>query len=214
MSFKINWWAVGGGGVVLVAGLILMVTAAVPAEEQIRQAVVGEVRSKLTAEGAKEGVDFTIGAVEIVSREDGRALTQTSVTPAPLPWFHDVIKRSGEWIVSKKLDEDFAEFIHDPANVRLILKRVYERLRERHPTLGNVKPPKEGNYPIRTSLQRLPTGIAGTCEVSFWYSLVKDEKRHCRFLQDFAYQNGTWVFGSHGQFFDVPKHEPKPPKEK
>ena len=204
MAFKLNRWAVVTGGVFLAAAVILWWTAAVPAEEQIRRAVLAEVRSQLSARGGKEGVDFTIGAIEIFFREDRRALAQTGVTPSPLPWFHDVVKRGGQWIVSKKLDNDFREFVHDEANFQRIIERLFQRVRGRHGSLSQAKPPKEGKYPIRSSVRRLPAGIAGTCEVAFWYSLTKEEKTHGRFHQDFLYENGTWVFGSGGQLFDVP----------
>lgn len=188
------------GGLFFLSGsvlFILWITRERP-EEEIRRVAIEHLRNHRAAEQKIEGRDFSVGAVEVLSRNDEAAVVDLELKPAGTHTFYELRPQNGRWTVDRDLAEHFGKTAEEPSFSKGVSERVgrieADRLRM------TVTVYMEGK-PFVYHLRRDVNDVLAVCESSFEIALPEGKSIQKRYIENFRYRQGQWVVDGQGQIF-------------
>jgi hypothetical protein len=196
------------GAAVVAGGLgVLLLWQPEPPPQDVAAPSLERIRADFRAQGASEGRDFLIDPPVILSRTDDEMFVRIDVKFPAGPVrrdYHRLVRGEKGWAFDRDLGANFVDFLK--REQKNVFDRLGKVLAERYQAAVEI-PSENIRLAQRlreiTSADTKETRLVGSIEV--WF---RDGGGESRYIEDFAFANGTWnLDGTMGKLFD---RGPKP----
>ncbi len=168
----------------------------------IGTAVFLHVREQLEDENRKEGRDFTIGKLDILSETETEAIVEVPLDSThkdlPTGYLLELEFSGGDWSVKRDLRKDFTRIATGKEFVRDVAGRLRQRYADRYRLSVTIK---EGTA-YTVEVVRAARQVVGTFE--FRFSIPRSDGRYDRgiYNERFVYDGKEWVRQGRGQLLE------------